>query len=149
MKRSGRISLLLVFAIVGVAVLAVLALMSGGSPSTTAARFLTALQMKDVKTLVELSDVDDQGKASLEQKLSDTVNVAGKHYNFTWRIVATQLDGDTAVVKLLYTKNSDSLASYEENVDLPLVKKDGVWKVTLFEVPRKLYPGLPRADSLK
>lgn len=149
MKRSGRVSFLLIFAIVGVIILVVLALMSGSSPSTAAARFLTALQKKDVKTLVELSDVDEQNRASLEKKLTETVNVAGKTYNFTWRVVATQLDGDTAVVKLLYTKNSDSPASYEENVDLPLVKRDGAWKVSLFEVPRKLYPGLPRADSLK
>lgn len=148
MKRSGRVSLLVVFAVAGVIVLLILALMSGSSPSTAAARFLTALQLKDVKTLVELSDVDPKDAPALEKKLDETVNVAGKTYNFTWRIVATQLDGDNAAVKLMFTRNSDSPASYEENLDLPMVKRDGKWKVAIFQVPRKLYPGLPRPGSL-
>ncbi len=140
---------MLIFALVGVVILVVLAMMSGSSPSTSAGRFLTALQKKDVKTLVELSDVEEKDKATIEKKLSDTVNQAGRTYNFVWRIVATQLDGDSAIVKLMYIKNVDSPASYEENIDLPMTKVDGKWKVPIFEVPRKLYPGLPRADALQ
>lgn len=146
MKRTGRVNILVIFAIVGIVVLVILALMSGSSPSTAAARFLTALQKKDVKTLVELSDVDDKDKAALEQKFTNTVNVAGKYYNFRWRIITQQIDGDAASIKLQYIMNADSPSSYEENIDLPMVKKGGNWKVAVYEIPRKLHPGLPRAS---
>lgn len=146
MKRSGRISFILLFAIAGVIILVVLAMMSGSSPSTAAAQFLTALQKKDVKTLVELSDVPDQDKPALEKKLNETVNIAGKNYNFTWRVVAQLVDGDSAAIKLQYVKNVDNPSSYEENIDLQMVKVGDKWKVSIFEIPRKLYPGLPRAD---
>lgn len=144
MKRSGRASIVIVVAIALVAAVSVLFLLAGESPSGVAARFLTALQKGDTKTLAELSFLEgkspDQMKADWDQTYSYS-----KYWRFAWEIQDTaEQDPDNATVRLQWVKKADSPSAYAEKYELPLVKKDGHWKVDVRGISREMYPALPR-----
>ncbi len=105
---------------------------------------MDALARGDVKKLCELSYFS---QAPSSKELTDewtlATGVAGKHYNFAWRITATSVTGDTATVSLGVTRNFGSAASYEENYALPMKLVNGEWKVDVVQISRELYPGLP------
>jgi hypothetical protein len=146
MKRTGRVSLLVLFAIIGVIVIVILSLFSGESPSDATTGFLTALHNQDVKRLVELSYVPPEAKATLKQQWEYSVNVANPTYRFGWRIINQTVSSDEATVKIGMTPNLGSPGAFESPYDLHLVREDGKWKIEIFQLPRKIYPALPRAS---
>ncbi len=48
------------------------------------------------------------------------------------------------MVRMMVIRNAERDGAYEEKFELPLVKKDGKWKVEVLGLDRRLYPGLPR-----
>jgi len=144
MKRSGRASIVIVIAIALVAAVIVLFLMAGDSASGVAARFLTALQKGDTKTLAELSYMEGLSPDQVQKKWDETYAVT-KYWQFNWRVTDTkEQDSDNASVNLMWTKDMGSPSAYEDKAELPMLKKDGKWKIDVRAISREMYPDLPR-----
>jgi hypothetical protein len=123
----------------------VLIFFAGESPAGAAGRFLYALQQRDVNTLTELSYVPEGDASHIQDDWNFTVNVANPNYRFTYRVLhVKELGGDEAVATVEMKKDAFSPAAYEENFQLPLVRKNGKWKVDVYNISRKMYPALPR-----
>lgn len=144
MKRSGRASLVIVILVALVAAVVVLFIMAGDSPSGVAGRFLTALAKGDTKTLTELTYMEGKTPDQIKEAWDQTKAVT-KYWQFQWKIQDSKdQDADNATVVLAWTKNSSSPSSYEEKYELPLLKRDGKWKVDVRGISREMYPALPR-----
>jgi len=144
MKRSGRASIVIVVAIALVAAVVVLFLMAGESPSGIAGRFLTALANGDTKTVSELSYMEGKTQDQIKAEWDKTYEVS-KYWHFAWEIQDTnEQDQNNAAVRLEWVKKANSPSSYAEKYELPLVKKDGHWKVDVRGISREMYPALPR-----
>ncbi len=145
MKRLGRVNLILILAVAGMAVILALMLFTKPSPTQVANDFMVALAKGDVPKLTELSFLDGDDKAAMTKKWEYTTQVVGPHYHFRWLTVAeTQADSNTANVKIRLYRNSRNPGTYEENFAVPLIQKDGRWLVDVRSISRELYPGLPR-----
>jgi len=145
MKRNGRANLLLILAAVGIVAILGLLLFSKGTPSQAASEFLVALAKGDVKKLTDLSFMDGDTPEEIEKKWTYTTQVVGPHYRFVWKMVGESVvDPQTASVRLQFVRNALSPSAYEENFALPMVNKDGKWKVDVRAISREMYPGLPR-----
>lgn len=145
MKRNGRANLLLIFAIAGIVAILGLLLFSKGTPSQAASEFMLALAKGDVPKLTELTYMDGDTPEEISKKWEYTTKTAGPHYQFVWKMTGeTIADPQTASVKLQMLRNSRSSSAYEENFALPMLNKDGKWKVDVRAISRDLYPGLPR-----
>lgn len=144
MKRSGRTSIVIVVVVALIAAIVILFLMAGESPSGVAGRFLIALAKGDSKTLAELSHMDGLSQPEIEQKWKDTKEVT-KYWAFNYSIRDTkELDPTTATVALGWYKDATSPNTYEEKYELPMIKKDGKWKIDVRGISREMYPALPR-----
>lgn len=145
MKTAGRVSPLLILGLASILGLALLMFQSGSTPAGVAAEFMTALGRGDVDDLVRLSYAPGRDKAELKKEWAFTVNEAGQHYRFAYRILnSKQADPQTASVSLHVFRNADLDSSYGEKFELPMVKVDGDWKVDALGLNREMYPGLPR-----
>jgi hypothetical protein len=144
MKRSGRASLVIVILVALVAAVVVLFLMAGDSPSGVAGRFLTALAKGDTKTLADLSYMEGKTTDQIKDEWDKTKGVT-KYWQFQWKIQDSKdQDADNSTVVLGWVKNSASISAYEEKYELPLVKRDGKWKIDVRGISREMYPALPR-----
>jgi len=147
MKRAGRISWVLLIGVVGILVVVGILMVAQESPTTAATRFMTALTKGDVKTLTELTYLDDateKDPAGIKKQWEFSTDV-GKYYTFIWKITGETASGpDAASVKMTIIKNAASPAAYDEPCDLPMVKVKGRWKVNVRSMWRELYPALPR-----
>jgi hypothetical protein len=145
-RESGRVHFITIFGIVG-ALLVIgfffSTVFAPATPEAVASRFLDALARGDTKTLTETSFIPSVEPAELEKKWVATMEV-GKYYRFIWRIQRANINGDTASVVMGFTRDSDSNVSYEENLELPLEKVNGQWKVSVSEMDNKIFPALPR-----
>jgi hypothetical protein len=144
MNRSGRINLiLLAVLLIGIA-LGALLLTAGETPSAAAGHFLKALGQGDTKTLTSLSYMGDQPESETEKQWETTIS-RSRHYLFAWRIMGDLENGNEAVVKLKFVRNAaNTQMAYEEDYELPLVKVNGKWKVSVREISRDMFPALPR-----
>ena len=143
MKRSGRVSLVLILAIAAVVAALALFLLAGESPRGVAGQFLTALAKGDAKTLAELSYMEGQTPEQIESKWKDTYAYS-KYWIFAYMIKDVRdLDKDNSTVTLGWVKNATKESSYEEKFELPMVRKDGKWKVDVRAMSREMYPYLP------
>lgn len=144
MKRAGRAHWLTIAGILSVFVVAGLFFFGKDAATTTAADFMSALAKGDVETLTELSLFPGATKEELKEKWRYTVKEVGPHYFFAWNIVAvTRSDENNAAARMKVIRNLDR-GGYEENIQLPMVKENGEWKVDVRAINRALYPGLPR-----
>ncbi|MBX3112840.1 MAG: hypothetical protein KF857_12645 [Fimbriimonadaceae bacterium] len=145
MKRSGRASIVVVGGVVGILVILFFALTSGEAPNTVANRFMSALAKGDAKTLAEASMIGDMSTADMQKAWESTL-AASKHYTFIYRVILVeQPSPEQANVKVGVERNfRPGGASYEENYQLPMRKKDGKWLVEVPSIPRDMYPWLPR-----
>jgi hypothetical protein len=144
MKRLGRINWVLV-SVVGIVLLFGSSLLFGSeSPQSVGSRFMTALAKGDVDQLAELSYPQER-KEDFRKQWDWAVNVAGPHYRFVWKVTGfTQLDEDTASVRMMVARNVMTPGTYEEKFELPMVREDNTWRVDVRAVNREMYPGLPR-----
>ena len=142
---AGKVSVTLIVVVAFVVGLVVILLTSGTTPTITAAKFMGALEDGDYKTLADLSHADGVPKEEFEEKWDYTMNVASKHFIFSYEIKTETKPGkDQAVVRMMYTKNAGSNGSFPEFFDLPMVRTDDGWKVLVYEMNREMFPGLPR-----
>lgn len=144
MKRAGRASWLSIAGIFGLLVIVVLFIMSGESSQAAATRFMNALGKGDITTLTAMSDMPGTSQEEIRDAWKRTTTI-GKHYIFTYKINSTlDANDQTSMVRMMVVRNADREGGYEEKFELPLVKKDGKWKVEVMGLDRRLYPGLPR-----
>lgn len=115
------------------------------SLSTVGTRFMTALGRGDVDTLTNMTYLGNSSKEEVRKQWDFAVNVAGKYYNFKYRITsAAANDEKSGAVNMQVIKNSEQPGSYEEVFQLPLVKVNDEWKVDVKGISREMYPALPR-----
>ncbi|MCX7799182.1 MAG: hypothetical protein N2109_02445 [Fimbriimonadales bacterium] len=145
MRQSGRVHWMVAVAVALLVAIVALIFFAGESPAVVTGRFLYALQLRDVDTLTELSYVPEGDAGHIRDDWDFTVNVANPNYRFTYRVLhVKELGGSDAVATVEMKKDAFSPAAYEENFQLPLVRKDGKWKVDVYNLSRKMYPALPR-----
>ncbi len=143
MRQAGRAHWITIAGIVGVLALVILVLFKRESPTTVANRFLIALAKGNVDDLVELSYYTGD-RAKLREQWTYATQVAGPYYSFRWTVVtAKEADENTASVKTFFERNY-GYGSYPENLDIPLLKKDGKWLVDVRSLYRGMYPAMPR-----
>lgn len=144
MKRSGRVSLVLIVALAVAAAVVALFLMAGDSPSGVAGRFLTALAKGDTKTLTELSYMEGLSDDQIAAKWKAT-NESSKYWAFGYSIKDVKdQDANNSTVTLRWVKDAIGTAPEEIKAELPMVKKDGKWKVDVRGMSRQMYPFLPQ-----
>lgn len=144
-KRSGRISYLTI--ILGVFVLALIFIVAiaGESPSTTGAKFMSALAEGDVDKLMELSYLDGSTDDELREKWEYTTKVVGPHYIFQFNIEdSVKQSDDKAVVRMELIRNYGSSSAYPDRYELELRKIGDKWMISVASMDRAIYPGLPR-----
>lgn len=143
-KCAGKISFVLLAAIVSLLLIATLFLFNTSSPSTVAAEFMSALAKRDAATLTKLSIVGNKGPEEI-RKQWETSLAFGKHYLFAWKIVGAENSGDSsAAVRLSLLRNPVRQNSYDENFQLVLIKTDQGWKVDVPQISREMFPNLPK-----
>jgi hypothetical protein len=144
MNRSGRVSLpLIILVVVAVAAVAIF-LLAGESPSGVASKFLIALARKDAKEVAALSYMGPIDEAEKVKRWQKTLE-ATKYWRFNYAITDTsQQDANNATVRMKWIKAADQGGAFEEKYELPMVKKDGNWKVDVRAISREMYPSLPQ-----
>ena len=145
MRQSGRISLLALVVIVGLVLVGFILLFGQESLTSVGARFMTALAKGDVDTLTKMSSLGDEPEDQIRKQWVFACNTAGKHYAFLWRITSSmeQERDKIGSVQMQVTRNAMSPGGYDEGFQLPLIKKDGQWKVDVGSISRQMYPALP------
>lgn len=144
MKRSGRVSIVGLLGIVAIVALASLLFITRESLGSIGGRFMTALAKGDVEQLTKLSYIEGRSPDQLREAWRRATE-AGKHYMFHWRISdSIQPSDDTGSVIVMVERNVDTMMSYEEKFQLPMVRVNGEWKVRANTIPRGMYPALPR-----
>lgn len=144
MKRSGRTNIVVVVTVALVAAVLALFLLAGNSPSTIASKFLLALSKGDTKTLAENSFMEGLSLSETEERWAKTYE-SSKYWVFAYQILdAKDQDANNATVRLDWIKGANSSSAYSEKYELPMVKKDGQWKVDVRGMSREMYPALPR-----
>jgi len=114
------------------------------TPEKTAEEFLQALAKKDIEKLVQLSYLENPS-APLRGQWDFCVNHAAKNYIFIWNYVNSQrIDEERAAVKVEFMIFHGIEPSYEEPIEIPIILRDGKWKVDLNSLSRKFFPALPK-----
>ena len=134
---------MLLAAVLSAALVLVLFLFNTQSPSSAAAEFMSALAKQDIDQLTELSTLHDESPDQIREAWKKTFDLS-KHYLFVWEITSTDVSGDSASVKLTVLRNAARQMAYQENYALVLVRTDGKWKVDVTQIPRAMFPNLPR-----
>ncbi len=144
MKQSGRVNIIMLGGLVGVAVIAFFAMFSGESASVAATRFMSALASRDINTLVATSYIEKASPEEIRKEWEYCINVANPNYVFEWSVLGeVQPDDKSASVRLDVKRDASSPASYGEKFGLPLVKIDNKWMVDVRSIDRDMYPFLP------
>lgn len=142
-RIKGRINLIIVFGLFGLLAIAGLLFFAKASPESAAIEFMDALARKDVDRLVQLSFLESSNKP-LKEQWDECVNKYAKHFNFVWEIEnSIRNSGDRATVRVEYYKFQGPAAGLEGPFELPLVEKDGKWRVDLSSLSKEFFPALP------
>src|SRR5690348_9425278 len=120
-KRSGRISFVLLAGLCSVAMITVLFLFSGETPTTAATQFMNSLATGDAKGLAKYSVIHDLNQEQRQKAWEETLKYS-RTYLFHWTIASVRDDGKTATAKLEYVKNPLGTQSYAEHFELALEK---------------------------
>lgn len=144
MKRAGRVSFLMLVGIVAVVGVIVLLFFGRANPTAAASQFMEALAKGDVPTLTRLSHMEGRTPEQVREAWEFTTSVPGKHYRFVWNFTGQFQPNDTTATVSMRVWRNFGPAAFDEKFELPLVKKDGQWKVDVREINREMYPGLPR-----
>jgi hypothetical protein len=146
MRNSGKISLLSLFAIVALVMVAVVLIFSKKGPGNAGGQFMDALARGNVNELTQLSYLGNTPKSEIKKQWDFSTGVAGRHYNFSWSITAATSVGDSGSVQMSVYRNVTSPGSYAENFSLPMILVNGEWKVDVANISRELYPDLPQGS---
>jgi hypothetical protein len=148
-RLSGKISLLGLGAMAIVALIIASLVLSKEGPTAVGGQFMDALARHDVNKLTELTYIQASDPKEIEaerKRIRDqwdfSVNVAGQHYPFFWRITSSNNATDTtASVSMQITRASAD--GYDEKYELPLEKVNGKWLVNVGSISRAMFPALP------
>ncbi|HLO98886.1 MAG TPA: hypothetical protein VK171_09860 [Fimbriimonas sp.] len=151
MRISGRVNFLALGAILMVGLMVAAVLLAKETPQTAAVNFMDALARHDVKKLTELSYIGESDPAAAEAKRQRlekdwdySVNDAGRHFTFTWRVTAANATTErTATATVQMTPDAVLPSSYEQKFDLPMEKEGGKWKVDVGGMSKLMFPALP------
>lgn len=144
-RRAARVNLIVLLSAIGALVVVVLLFFLPASPQTAGTAFMDALARQDSKKLADLSFVQGKEVAEVQKDWEALLNGPAKYYRFYWNHSQTVQSGaDIAAVRFQVTRDVDSGMSYEEKFELPMVKKNGAWKVDVRRVDRRMFPFLPR-----
>jgi hypothetical protein len=106
---------------------------------------MEALAKHDVDTLTKMTMMTGASQDNIRKQWDFSVNKAERYYEFGYRIESSaQANDHAASVKVQMTKDIDHPGSYEELMELPMVKVDGQWKVDVRALSRDFYNCLPR-----
>jgi hypothetical protein len=142
MKQSGRISLVSLLSVVGIAMIVMVLAFSRESLDSIGARFMSALAKGDAKELAKLTYISGAEPAEIEKMWEESVNGLGKHYRFVWKVNgSTQASPTSGSVRLGVDRNPPN---YEENFQLPMIQVDGKWLVDVRGISRQMYPLMPK-----
>ncbi|MFN3728843.1 MAG: hypothetical protein ACK4XJ_03925 [Fimbriimonadaceae bacterium] len=143
MVRAGRANWLIIAGLACLVVIVGFLFIQPPSPSAAGHKFLKALADGDAKTLAQMSySADGESLDDLEKKWNTTVTEYGPHYRWAARILReAKSSDDQATVVIEIERNAPS---YEEKMELPMVRTPEGWKVDYRGLNRGLYPGLPR-----
>ena len=144
MKQSGRMLLPLIVLIAFVVASVAFFVVSSSSPESVAKDFMSALSEGNAKKLAQLSYLEGASQEQTEKIWRQTLD-RGEYYRFAWRVKnSSEPTPDTATVNFDMFRSADNPGTYAENYALELVKVQGQWKVDVRQIPRGLYPALPR-----
>jgi type II secretory pathway pseudopilin PulG len=142
-RGAARINLLIVLGLFGLAALVLLLVLLQPSPDDAMRKFMQALASHDVDTLTEMSYLEHP-HAPIREQWDLCVNHLAKNYVFLWSYEGLrQPTPDEAVVRMNFTEFLGPEPHQTDSFEVPLVKKDGIWKVDLASLTRKFFPGLP------
>lgn len=148
-RESGKIGLLSLGAIAIVGMIVASFFFAKDDPAAVGAQFMDALARHDVDKLTELSFVGKTDPAAAEaekKRIHDewdfSVNTAGEHYGFSWRITgSTVATDDKATVTMQVNKIAST--GYDEKYELPLEKVNNKWMVDVAAISRSMFPAMP------
>jgi hypothetical protein len=144
MRTHGRANWIVIVGLLGLLAIGALFILGGESPTSVGARFMAALGEGRASELATMSYMPGLSPEEKRARWERTVRF-GKHYRFRWEIVSERMsDADTASVRMRVWRNAMDPMSYEEPLELPMVKRDGKWLVDVRGLNRDLYPALPR-----
>lgn len=144
MKQRGRTSLVTIAGLASLTLVAWVLLMAKGRASTATSQFMDALLSEDAQKLADLSYMPGEPREKIKAEWEKTIR-ANRYYQFGWRLTNERELSDTrAVVVLMVTRNAASPEANPEKAEIPMIKVDGRWLVPVRELPRNLYPALPR-----
>ncbi|GIV02569.1 MAG: hypothetical protein KatS3mg015_1399 [Fimbriimonadales bacterium] len=143
-----RLNLIGILGLVGLVILLAIGfvvLMNRQTPEAAVQKFMEGLANQDLQTLNEYSYLEKPSKP-IEEQWRYCFDVASKGMPFVWRIGDARMTGDGhAVVDVYLVQFSIGGAKeVDEPFKIPVIQKDGRWKVDLVGVPRDFFPGLPR-----
>jgi hypothetical protein len=148
-RKSGRFSILGLGAVAIVSMIIASIFLAKEDPSSIGGQFMDALARHDVAKLTELSYVSssdpkvaDEEKKRLQGEWDFSVNMAGKHYPFMWRITGSNSSTDTtSSVTVQVTRGGPG--GMDEKFELPMEKQNGKWFVDVGSISRMMFPALP------
>jgi hypothetical protein len=143
MRRSGKAHWITIAGILGLLAIVLVFFIGGETPSGVTNRFMIALAEGDVNTLCDLSHYEGS-KDSLRAQWEYATKVAGPHYRFAWIINSEKVASNEIASVKTTVERAIGPDSFPEKVDIPLVKREGKWKVDVRGIWRGLYPALPR-----
>lgn len=145
-KETGRLrfDLVAIFLVVSVFVVIAVLSLAAQSPEAAADEFMRALAKHDVDTLTEMSYLPDADPPLKEQW--QTCVKRAKHYVFLWEYYGIKrISDDEASIRLAIMEFRGAQGGAEgEEVELPLIRHEGRWKVDLTSLSRRFFPALPR-----
>ena len=130
-----RFNPIVAFGVLGLLAIGLILLMLRQSPEEAAREFMNALAKGDVAKLTEMSYLPDPAKP-VEEQWKDTFEKHAKNYVFAWKMEGS--------VKILIVEIRVPDLHENDVANLPLIKRDGEWKIDLRSLTRTFFPGLPR-----
>ncbi|RYG49573.1 hypothetical protein EON79_00825 [bacterium] len=143
-RQAGRVNFLAIGAVACILLIVAVFALGKQSPTEVGVQFMSALAKGDAATLTDLTYMGDTPKEEVRKQWDFATQEASKYYTFIWKVSGFSQPIETeASIKLQVNRNAEA-GGYEENFQLPLIKKDGKWLVDVRAISRDMYPALPR-----
>jgi hypothetical protein len=148
-RQSGKVSLLALAFVAIIGMIIASFAFAKEDAAAVGAQFMDALARHDVDKLTELSLIEKTDPAGIEEEKKllrsqwdFSVNTAGKHYPFFWKITnATTATENHSTVVVQINKGGPN--GYDEKYELSLEKSGGKWKVDVRSISKTMFPALP------
>lgn len=143
-RGALRFNPIIAIGLLGLIAIPIIMLLLGKSPEAAAREFMVALTKGDVATLTRMTYLPDP-VAPISEQWEEAFSSKARNYVYGWKFESSQkLNDDEAVVKVLIVEFRGPELHEKDVTNLPLVRKDGEWKVDVRSLTRGFFPGLPR-----